>query len=303
MSREAIAGRDPPGLGPAMPGTSADVSRNEFMAPLALAVAGVVLGGDAAPRAYVRRTGEGNAQARCCDGEVAVAGNGVRVRFALPGDGEHFVLLAMPVLPGTYAIDGAEIDGAPMDDLARRVVSVNDRMEPASASHQVRFSNGRQPPTIELDLRDLSWSTDVGHILEVQLRRESSSDTARQLVGRIDSMSEASAAMQHRVGGILLGQSQRLDRLLESTIELESRLSGRIDGLDTALEQRLGLIAADLRRFVETEAATAARQLDALSALATRLDDLHARNERLLNAVENVFWRRWFRRLCGQATS
>jgi len=287
-------------------------ARDVSSAQAALAIAGVVSDGDAAPALLFRRAGENYSEGRRCAGTLVSIGDGVTLRFALPiPDCIDFALLLLPALPGVYAIHRLEVGGEVVADLARRVICAHERLEPAAAPQEVRYASERGRPTIEVDLRGLgalsaSGSTEV----LVAIRREASFAALDRLGDRVAGVSARVHDLASEVGGILLGQGEHLYQLGAAGTQQAARIEARITEAQAELigsvEYNAGRIqtaiadgkASHDRRFEAIDAAIADSNA-LLAELAQRLERLQAQTDRMVHAVENVFWRRWLQRLRG----
>lgn len=283
---------------------------------VALAIAGVVVDGYAAPAMFFRRAGENYSEERRCAGALMSIDDGVTLRFAMPDpDRVDFVLWLLPALPGVYVIHRVEVGGEVVADLARRVIDAHERLEPARTPQEVRYASERGRPTIEVDLRGLlalplSGSTEV----LVAIRREASFAAVDRLDDRIADVAAQVRDLSREVGGILLGQGERVDaRIAEAQAEVIASTDRRFEAIVTALaagEAAVDAFAASGDRnaaavngrlaIIDTAIAEGRElQAQAMAELVQRIERLQAQNDRLVDAVENVFWRRWLRRLRG----
>ena len=75
---------------------------------LAHAVGGVLADGEGAPRLRWRLAGEGYDDARMVAGRIVGIGEGVELRFSLPGEQVDLLLLEPAALPGRYRVTGID---------------------------------------------------------------------------------------------------------------------------------------------------------------------------------------------------
>lgn len=281
---------------------------------LAFLLAGVLPGG-AAPRLFYRSAGEGYADTRCATGRVMSAGPeaGVGISFELPDARFDFVLLEPAALPGRYRVLRMAFAGEALTDLAGRTMTAVEQLEPDAGTAGLVFADEDDRPALELDFRGLV-RRGLDDRLELVFRRESQ---VPELVPRpaagFPTGSTESAAAVARLAREVANLSDRLAELASLQEATGSRheavtatLSSTIAGQERALAE-LAEQSRTTRGCIESSAAAASSSLaKAESATAASRDatmqaiaGLHARVDALANAVENVFWRRWLRRLRG----
>ena len=306
---------------------------------LALAVAGVAASGAHAPALQWRRTGQRYDHVQRCVAEVEVDGAQVKLRFELPaGVAVDHVRLVPAALPGDYEIGFAKASGVLVKDLAERAMAVDgERLQ--AAPGRLRWRNWRRAASLEFDVRGLpseSFEFHVRregdhdsrehlsqHIQELASRFAASearlADAQMALSIRIErlaafgersgaALSEDVAALSRNVGEHSAGQATRLEKL-EGALQEQSQ---NIDVVKQAGDAQARMLAglhstshAHSELMAGTQSALQAQLMAAadlnsnLQAQAVKLADLERSLERLANNIENVFWRRWLRRLRG----
>ena len=297
-------------------------------AALAFAVAGVVPDGDASPRLRHRRAGGGYDQAGVVPGRVVAVGDGVELCFQLPPGGVDFILVEPAAVPGRYRIPRLAYAGVVVADLASRVIAADGGVDvdvhanPAA----VQFGDGRGRPVLEIDVRGLGGDEDGGRRVDLLLLRDadgvSAADAFSQLLGRMSADREVDRAGMARLARELGSASGGLRALSDAVSGLpamaaaQERLIERVDGLAAGIgncasdQHSLAALVASgetaaAERAASSAAAAAAAQAgrDAMARdiehVRHTLADLQSQVARVTNSVENVFWRRWLRRLRG----
>lgn len=298
---------------------------------LAFAVAGVVPEGDAAPRLGWRRAGEGYDAARRVAGVVVAIDDGVTLRFALPSDAVDFILLEPAAIPGDYGVADLVYAGTPVDDLARRVMAAHERVGEAAGAGAIAFSTGHGRPALEIDVRGLE-AVGGGQHVELLLRRRAdgaaAADALERVLQAIGRGHDADHAAGARLARTLQALSTRMDGLaaaidtradgsgqsgladaIQALVAAGAARDERIAGLERQLVALAGVLErteaslAALAPMVENASAIAAtaREQSARDgdALRAELASLHGQVRHVADSIDNLFWRRWARRLRG----
>ena len=295
-------------------------------AVLAFAVGGVLAGGEAAPRLRWRRAGEGYDDARMVAGEVLGIGEGVVLGFRLPDARLDFLLLEPAAIPGRYRIGGLVFRGEAVAGPWGRVVSAVDDAEAVAGTPGLVISSRFDRPAFELDVRGLAAG---------------GGDDALRLVVFRDAAPGAAAAAPVEGDGFHAAQAPiaRLGREVAALADRVAALAGvpaELAGLrahDETSDERLAGVLAAQDRMLAAIGERLAAAVAGIAALERATDDLHARADdlqaqaddlragtdarhaavmealaglqahldRVAHGVENVFWRRWLRRLRGGA--
>lgn len=319
--------------------SQADLQTALVRAQLALAVCGIMATGDARPALRSRRAGEAYSGDRVAFGELAEIGDGAVVRFDLRAAGRFdFIELEVPAIPGTYRLDALHLQGTQVRDLQARVIHVRDQLLPASVKGQVRFSSELHRPRLELDVRGLFGEATAEPVIawiEVAIHREDPAATiVATIENRIDRLSMEFERHAREVGETSLSHGEELRRLFELQGATEKQLARMAEtgrGHDDALEhlrQRFDTLSEDIERRagmqqqrfdtlsedIARHAGMQQRIFETLDAqghqsAATRSHaeqiqkELHSELQQELrqirHVIENVFWRRWLRRLRG----
>lgn len=297
----------------AAPGRIPDAS-----AALALAIAGVLPEGDAAPRLSYRSVGDGYDDARVVAGRVIAVGDGVQLGFDLPAAPMDYILLEPAAVPGSYRIPHMTWAGETVTDLRRRVM-VGGGAGDHAGPEGVRIENGHGRPAVEFDVRGLAGG-EGGRRIELLLQRgpdgAAAADAVAQLADRLSRQHALGHAGIARLGRELASASDRIGDVIDTVsglpavaagqLQLGARLDARLDALEAAVEGRAaerslaGLVAFIERTAAErvaAEAAAAEASARDLEGIRRALDELREQVDRVTNSVENVFWRRWLRRL------
>lgn len=282
------------------------------LSQLAFLVSGI-LAGTGAPALGHRRVGEGYAAARTVYGSVLDVGESVTVRFALGGAiAIDFVRLDIPAIPGTYRIERIALRGIEIGDLARRVIAVRDRLLDGAALHQIRYASDGLRPTVEIDLRGLASGPAMrpeDDVIDVLVARE---DAAVELRTAIASNAQAHADLVRKhareLGELAFAQGREARRQTSRLGEQAAQLSAVTEAL-ARQDARLDRVAEHSAASFQDVQARLAAVSETLSHLQIaqqqtegRLQQLHEAADRLSRAIENVFWRRWMRRLRGAAS-
>lgn len=287
-------------------------------AELALRIAGVSMGAAAVPVLRRRRAGEGYGADGACAGTVIAIDSAVTVRFQ-PRDRMNvdFIELDVPAVAGIYRIKGFRVDGIEVSDLARRVIAVHDRLlEPADTS-LLRFGADAARPRLEVDVRGLNAADGDGDagVIEVAIAREygtlelrtvvqQNAESLAQLIRRQSSEhSETALALAEelrRQGARLADHGERLRSLAEGQSEQGAALgelrqqmlhiAGQVQATDQARQAQDEAVVARLLSALD-----AAREQHVLAM--QQAETLQAQIRHLQWSFENVFWRRWLRRL------
>lgn len=305
---------------------------------LAFAVAGVLPEGEAAPRLGHRRAGEGYEQARRVTGEVVAVDQGLTLRFALPAVPVDFILIEPAAVPGRYCIPRMVYAGREVDDLGRRVIAAHARLDEAPAGGGIRFMSMEGRPAVELDVRGLAGDTSGRHV-DLVLCRDAdgvvAADALAQGHASIARERDATRADFARVTRTLATVSARIEGIsaaigtpvdgaagpnLAERVEAFAAADAARDVRIAAMELQLAPLVDALARSEQSlaalvpviERATAVRAASDTAAAADRettasdyeglrqlLLALQGQVERVTHSVENVFWRRWLRRLRG----
>ncbi|MBB1472877.1 hypothetical protein H5368_07515 [Luteimonas sp. MC1782] len=298
---------------------------------LAFAVSGVVSEGDAGPRLGYRCAGEGYDPARRVAGVVVGIDDGVSLRFALPAASVDFILLEPAAISGHYSVTHMVYAGTPVDDLARRVMAAHERLGDAAGPGAIAFSNDRGRPSLELDVRGLG-AVGGGQHLELVLRREAdgvaAADAFARVLAAIGRGQDADHAAGARLARTLQALSARMDGLaaaidtradgpgqsgladaIQALVAAGAARDERIAGLERQLVALAGVLGrtetslAALAPMVENASAIAAtaREQSARDgdALRAELASLHGQVRHVADSIDNLFWRRWARRLRG----
>lgn len=277
---------------------------------LAHAVGGVLADGEGTPRLRWRLAGEGYDDARMVAGRIVGIGEGVELRFSLPGEQVDLLLLEPAALPGRYRVTGIAFRGEAVARPHSRLVSAIDD---ATATHdgsglvvESRFDR----PALELDVRGLAAPGSDGDALELVVRREADPAAASPTSAVLDDVRAGQAAIG-RLGREVAAFSDRMSALSgmpSALADLQARSEAatqRLAGMLAAQDRALAAIAERLAAAADVavrEGDAGARQADARHAASMQaIDELRAQLDRVSHAVENVFWRRWLRRLRGVA--
>jgi hypothetical protein len=292
----------------AMTASSSSIARSQ----LAFFASGVVAEGDAAPVMGYRRVGEAYAVDRKCGGELLDAGGNATVRFVLPGAAEaDFLQFDVPAVPGVYRIERLVVRGVVVADLARRVIAVAERLLEGAAPGLVRYAADAQRPMLEIDIRGLGASVD-DHVDVMIAKEDGAVELRAALALRADDLAGQLRKQTRELGDLAFSHGQELRRqslrmrdqdrqqsaMLEELRSLESlqnQLSGSVQAQFDAHSQALQLAHEKLDRLMACmqDARGERKQL------ATHLQQVQAEVGRVTWSLENVFWRRWLRRLRG----
>lgn len=299
--------------GEAAPGRVPDAS-----SALSFAVAGVLSQGDATPRLSYRGVGEGYDAARMVPGCVVAVGDGVELAFRLPAGSVDFILLEPAAVPGNYRIPRMTWAGETLTDLRLRVMKADTHAEDRAGSGGVRMVSGHNRPAVELDVRDLACGesgVDVGLLLQRDNDGAVAADALAQVADRLAREHALGHAGIARLGRESASASDRIDNVNDAVSGVASaiaagqlELAARMDALEAAVERcaaeqtLAGLIAfaerSEAERFAARAAAAEAAARD-LESIRHALAGLQEQVDRVIHSVENVFWRRWLRRLRG----
>ncbi len=189
-----------------------------------------------------------------------------------------------------------------------------------NAGNVITLEVGVPPAFIELDLRDLPRVGEAGDTLRVDvriLRLDPGTVMRGVALAHVEEVMAGIAwAARERTGDalVMMGQMRALSTEAQAR---EARGRDGQDALRGALVEPIARIGAGMdtlredarRRDAEAGEARSAlaielqdgqgRQLEALDALAARLERIEAELRVLRHGMENVFWRRWLRRLRG----
>lgn len=300
------------------PGAGAGVS-----AVLAFAVGGVLAEGAAAPRLRWRLAGEGYDDARVATGEVMGICQGVQLRFSLPEARVDFLLLEPAALPGRHHLTGIVFRGEGVGEPHGRVISAVDEATAGPGACGVMVASRLDRPALELDVRGLAPGR-AGGALELEVRREAEADALPAMSAVLDDVRAGQAAIG-RLGREVAALSERVaaqSGMPSALADFQARndaaaerLAAVLAAQDRALSAIAGALAAQDRALAEIaqrlaaaaevaalESAAGIRQAEAAHAASMQaIDGIGARLDRVSHAVENVFWRRWLRRLRGVA--
>ena len=274
---------------------------------LAFFVSGVVATGAGAPALRHRRIGDAFTAERVVLGKVLEVGENVLIRFALDGaSNADFVQLDIPAVPGTYRIERLSLCGTLVEDLARRIISVRDRLLDGSQQHQVRYADDTRRPMIEVDMRGLAAVPATRADLDVAIVREDASEELRSaIMSNAEAQSDLARKQARELGELAYAHGQELRRQSSRLDEHGARLSA-IAGTLAAQGAAIGALGEDGRHAAEHARAQLAALSDAVSAMRaaqqqseTHLLRLQQGLDHVNWSIENVFWRRWLRRLRG----
>lgn len=294
-----------------------------MLAQLAFAVSGVVAVGNAAPVLRFRRTNDAFSTDRAQHGQLHEIGENVTVRFPLRSSaGIDFIELEIPAIPGCYRVERLVLQGETVPDLARRVINVRDRLLDGAAQHEIRYLSHACRPCIEIDVRDLlalSASGNEALFVDVVIRREDAvAEIGNALAVRMENLSGQLHRQSRELGEIAFGHGQELRRqsvrqdvqerhstmIVESIQEASSKLDTLREQIQAQLHvQSQGVTAAQERvqeqlRQMAGQAQTHNANLSRDLAMTQQcLHEVQDQLTRLRLALENVFWRRWLRRL------
>lgn len=290
---------------------------------LAFVVGGVVVDGVAAPRLHWRKAGQGYADARSIAGEPVSIDDGVALRFALPGGAVDFILIEPAAVPGRYHVARLGFGGERVLDLRRRIISARGGVAQEGVPGSITIMSENHRPAIEIDLRDLDPGADGKAVaLELVLRRDSDAATA---AAGLEEVLAVLARDRRAQDEAMAGLDRRLTSLSTRLAVLEDAIGPGAGAPAGTLPQQLaalsGAVSAIARGQSEATAALAARvdQVGRSSAQAVTaasegreaaaraaeasgraLETLQERVDRVIHAMENVFWRRWLRALRGR---
>lgn len=293
-------------------------------AVLAFAVGGVLAEGAAAPRLRWRLAGEGYDDTRVATGEVLGICQGVQLRFPLPEGRVDFLLLEPAALPGRYHLTGIAFRGEVVAEPHGRVISAVDEATAGTGACGVVVAGQLDRPAVELDVRGLAPDR-AGGALELEVRREAGTGAVPAMATLLDDVRAGQAAIG-RLGREVAALSDRVaaqSGMSSALADLQARndaATGRLAAVLAAQDQALAALAGGLatqdRALAEIaerlsavvaaadiaalERAAGTRQAEASHAASMQaIEGLRAQLDRVSHAVENVFWRRWLRRLRG----
>ena len=315
-----------------IPGADArSVAAPPAPAVLAFVLAGVVPDGEEGPRLRHRVAGQGYGPGGAAPADVRLAGGGVRLQFARPEGPIDFIQLEPAAVPGRYRLLRLAIGDAPVDDLGQRLMLAVERLDSPVEGGALSFSSDLDRPAVEFDLRDLDWPDDA--VLELVLRRDGDAGPSAgrvELCERLAAELGPAGAASARMGRELADAADRLAALVELTAGLAERQAAHAEGqarldaglqalvegqvrLDQAQQALAGeLRALDARLLAQDEALAGLAALARAAGSREAADAAHAATlqavnalqadvAQVRNALENVFWRRWLRRLRGGA--
>lgn len=303
-------------------------------AMLAFAIGGVAAVDGAAPRLRYRGHGEGYSDARSCQGRVLGIARGVRLGFTLPaGLLVEFVELRFAAVPGLYRVERLLVDGVDLGELPPRAMRAGGYAVPARGAG-LSVAGDMRAPVVEFDLRATTGdrvvaapdanAAETGLAIEVvvlredaatvgldQLRREvdvACRELRQTLLSHGDEV--FTLAREQRLGRDSRGERELIldERAAELAAQLEAHRAGIADlrGLTDEVRERLVDVGHGQADAAEGSAARHALAMDALGALGAAvagqqraLEAVREELSRLSSSIENVFWRRWLRRLRG----
>jgi len=309
----------------------APAPEDDRVARLALAAGGVAMVAGAVPQLWHRAVGEGYADERRVPGTLLAVDCGVRLRFSLPAaTAIAFVRLRLPAIAGCYRVESLALAGVAVDALARRAMHAGGQRLPCARADAVRIASAEQAPTLEIDLRGLP-GLDAASVpeLEVRIVREDVPTAGHaQATAAIAGLSTDVLALLHAQGDDAFSSARRQrqsDRMLRTATDAHARevtaalaalgtrfgaeLASRADRHGAALaaiDEGLASRFADLRPGLDglrdalrAQAEAMANLVEDTRALRAEVDAIGPQVAALRNSVDNVFWRRWLRRLRG----
>ena len=308
-------------------------------AALALAVAGVASSEGARPRLRHRRVGDAYAADAWVDGAVVALASSATLRFDWVSVADAGFLEFEPgVLPGWYCIDQVSIQGRPLEGLLARVMRTREQGGGDRRGGPWIGSESRRP-LLELDVRG-AFETGPVRVDVVVRRQDPALDNARALLSvhtelsaQADRLARDAARTAHAQGGTLRSvapaleamEARLVERLLERSGVADSASAQRLAALEHGLGQRFDELTAQLSllgtlpahvdrataplqhlldRVGDLQAASGAwavSQAETHAAVLARLERLEHGLRQVRLGVENVFWRRWLRRIRGAA--
>lgn len=286
-------------------------------AELAFRIAGVSTIAGATPILRRRRVGAAYKADCAHEGAISDVGHAVTVRFQLPGDLDaDFIELEIPAVAGVYRIECVRVEGVEVADLARRVIAVHDCLFETFDASPLRFGADARRPCLEIDVRGIDGG-DAG-VVEVVIVREDSAFELRRLV--LHNAQEFTQQLRRQTGELgetafahgeeLRWQASRLDghgERLQSLLDAQGAQADALRELRQALahvDDHVRSASDGLQAQGEAVLAQLSRQASALDA--AREQELHSQRQiealqaqvrQLQWSFENVFWRRWLRRL------
>lgn len=271
-----------------MPLTEAE-ARDE----LAFRIAGISTSAGVAPILRRRRVGDAYGAGDASIGTVADVGRLVTVRFQLQGAVDaDFIALDIPAVAGIYRIEGFRIEGVEVVDLARRAIAVHERLLEAVDASLLRFGADAGRPSLEIDVRGFEAARRDGDagVVEVAILRE---DGAFELRTTLQHSVETFERLIRRQAGdhgeTALAHGEELRRQ-------GSRLADHGGRLQSLVEVQAGHTAAQADQSVALR--DLRHELAQLADYVHSADDARQAQVRHLQwSFENVFWRRWLRRL------
>lgn len=307
-----------------MDGLAPAPAPDDGAAQLALAVAGVAMVPGAWPELWHRAVGEGFASGRTVRGSLQSVDSGAGLRFVLPAGADiAFVRLRLPALAGCYRIESVVVAGVAVEALAHRVMQVRDRLLPSFDTAAVRIAASEHPPTLELDIRGLPRAVaGQGTHLDVRIVREDAAVSgAGQVADAVEALSADAMALLRAQGDAAFSAArgqresdqalrERMDAHAASVAAevaaVEARLTAAISiradrhaGALAAIDEGLASRFAGIAPGFDVLHAGQQVQASATATLMAETQALRTEIAALRNSVDNVFWRRWLRRLRG----
>lgn len=299
-----------------------DLTDTQARAELAFRIAGVSTIAGATPLLRRRRVGAAYGADCAHEGAVSDVGRAVTVRFQLPGKLDaDFIELEIPAVAGIYRIECVRVDGVEVADLARRVIAAHDCLFEGSDASPLRFGADARRPCLEIDVRGIDGG-DAGLVEVVIVREDSTFELRRLVLHNADEFTQQLRRWTSEFSETAFAHSEELrrqgSRLEEHDERLRLLLDGQVAQADSLRELRHALAHVDdharsasngLQAQGEAVLAQLSRLASALDAareqeahFQRQIEALQAQVRQLQWSFENVFWRRWLRRLrAGQA--
>lgn len=282
-----------------------------------------VAAGRHAPTISWRSQGEAYDERRLRAAEVELRGSVAELTFTLPPGQQcaDFILLAAASVPGQYRVSRARAGGAEIEGFVARIMATDgNRLEPGAAS--VLVSHQLRPPRLELDARGLDCATlqvcverehgDVVHDAILSAVAEVARDQADAETRLIEAqLSHASrvGVLERRLHAAHQSQDSRADALEQqlhvaqttlldafASADVSSRLASIMGQLEAAAAHESA--RADHLRHELTQLAESVRQVEESQLRQSVQLEAHGTVlARIVNGIENVFWRRWASRL------
>lgn len=289
-------------------------------AQLIFAISGIVTAGNAAPVMKYRRTGDAFSPDHFQYGQVVEVGGSVTVRFVLPGRAHvDFLQFEIPAIPGLYRIEAVQLQNVLVADLSRRVMVVEGRLLSGASQTQVRYASDRGRPCLEIDVRDIASMQlpKLDLFVDVVIRKEDAvAETAAALDKRLDVLSAQLGQSSRETSQTAFGHGQELrrqsDRLRQQSREMSEEFRSQSDrqkaqaaGLAETtqmvelLTKKQQSLHEQFRRLSEQLLALNLNHSKGIATTQGYLQETLDQVKQLKFAMENVFWRRWLRRLRG----